>query len=237
MLERNKIYFDDCIDGMKKIENEVCDLIIADIPYNIGIAEWDTWKTIQEYKMWLDKIFLECFRILKPTGQIYVYSSEQYIAEVKLLLDKYFSFKNIIIWSRDGNPIAKKYFTRLYEPICYYTKSEKYQINWENIKIPTKCNDKRWNKEKNPSNVWMIPRLQGNSKERVGHPSQKPLAIRDRIIKASSKENDLICIPFVGSGSEIISAINNNRNYIGFELEKKYFDLAVNRINDLTKKK
>lgn len=84
------------------------------------------------------------------------------------------------------------------------------------------------------SNVWSDSYITYNSPEKVNHPSQKPLSICDRIIKASSNENDLIYIPFAGSGSEIVSCINNNRRWIATELSEDYIENIIKpRINTI----
>lgn len=84
----------------------------------------------------------------------------------------------------------------------------------------------------NPSNVWFDSQVSFNSKEKVDHPTQKPLSICDRIVKASSNKKDLVYIPFAGSGSEIASCIKNNRNYIASEINKEYVDnIIIPRIN------
>lgn len=138
---------------------------------------------------------------------------------------------------------TKKNYMSAREDFLFLTKSENYTFNipYSNDKSLRKdlgSNGKpRKNEFKRISNVWFdITEASQSSKERCEHPTVKAQALCDRIIKTHSNENDIVLIPFVGSGSEVISAINNNRNYIGSELDKKYFLLAKNRIKEMTKK-
>lgn len=103
--------------------------------------------------------------------------------------------------------------------------------SWERCRYERKNRKNFENNKVNPSNVWFDSLVSKNSKERFNHPSQKPLSICERIIKASSNNNDLIYIPFVGSGSEIIACIRNNRNYIATEINNEYIiNIIIPRI-------
>lgn len=236
-MELNKIYNMDCIEYMKTLPSECIDLIIIDPPYYEVKGEFDfIFENEEEYLNFINNTIKECKRILKSNGSLYLYCSQQMGAYIDLILRENFIIKNRIIWYRSGGISPTKKFKLSHEPLFYCVKDINNHIwNPDDIRVKSKYaeKDKRLNpKGKVPDDVWEIPNLVGKKKEKVNHPTQKPLAICDRIIKASSNENDLVYIPFAGSGSEIISCINNNRNYLATEISKQYIDeVIMPRIN------
>ena len=250
-IELNKIYNIDCIEYMKTLPNNCIDLIIADPPYfKIVKEEWDNqWKTEEDYLNWCSIWISECSRILKEDGTIYVYGSQQLITELEILLKNELIFRKRLIWYRADNQRQRTtIYNENYEPILYFTKTDKYTFNNSALQIPSKYagqKHKRYDKNGNPywkevnptkqcGDVWEINKVKGGSKEDTKHKTQKPLMICDRIILASSNEEDLIYIPFGGSGSEIVSCIINNRNYIATEINKEYIDeIIIPRIKEL----
>ena len=247
-MEINKIYNMDCIEYMKSMPNESVDLIIADPPYfQILKNDWDNmWKSEEEYYSWCNEWIRECFRILNKNGSMYIWNWFDNICEMGHIAKKHnFIIRNLICWNRGGGREKTNWGSKK-EDLLYLTKTNKPVFNLEDILISANDSNrkmskqawergryerkgrKNYNKESvNPSNVWYDSLVASNSKEKVNHPSQKPLSICDRIIKASSNENDLIYIPFAGSGSEIISCINNNRNYIATELNNDYIEEII----------
>lgn len=250
----NKIYNMDCIEYMKTLPNECVDLIIADPPYyKIIKEEWDNQReSKEEYLNWCNEWIKECCRILKINGSMYCYSSQQMATDIEIILKKYLFFRKRLIWYRADNQKQRKaIFNENYEPIAYFTKSDKYIFNNNSLQIPSKNagkKHKRYDKNGNPywkeinptkqcGDVWEISKVKGGSKQDTKHKTQKPLDICNRIIKASSNENDLVYIPFAGSGSEIISCILNNRRYLATEINKDYIDnIIMPRIEKLNSK-
>jgi site-specific DNA-methyltransferase (adenine-specific)/adenine-specific DNA-methyltransferase len=160
------------------------------------------------------------------------------------------SYRRQIIWFYQNGfaGYSSRTLAAHYEPILWFSKGEKYTYNpirepyksEERLKYKIIKNGKVW--EPNPEgrlagDVWEFPTLAGRRfrEEKVDHPTQKPLSISLRIVKHFSNENDLIVIPFAGSGSECLAAIMENRNYIGFELNPDYIKIAKNRISDWKK--
>lgn len=250
-MELNKIYCIDCIEYMKTLPDECIDLIVADPPYyKVTKEDWDNlWETEEEYLNWCDEWIKECSRILKVNGSIYCYSSQQMATDIELILKRYLTFRKRLIWYRADNQKQRKtVFNESYEPLAYFTKSNEYTFNNDALQIPSKYagkKHKRYDKDGNPywkeinstkqcGDVWEINKVKGGSKQDTKHKTQKPLDICDRIIKTSSNENDLVFIPFAGSGSEIESCIINKRNYLATEISKEYVDnIIIPRINKL----
>ena len=147
--------------------------------------------------------------------------------------------KRIIIWARKrgfnntrGHALASGY-----EPIAYYVKCGG-DITFNNIKIKSNTNRKEYKDGMlkdgvSLSDVWTdIPSLPHNSKEKTSHPTQKPLKLIERIIEMSTNDGDVVLDACMGSGTTAVACMNTNRNFIGFELNKEYFDIAINRIKE-----
>lgn len=253
MLEINKIYNEDCLKTMSKIESNSIDLIVADPPYyKIVKEDWDNqWKTEQEYYEWCRKWIKESKRILKKNGSLYIWNWFDNICELgHIATDEGFIIRNLITWNRGGGRERNNWCSKK-EELLYLTLTDNPTFNLENVLLPAdhpsrKMSKQAWergkyerkgrknyNKESvNPSNVWYDSLVARNSKEYVGHPTQKPLSVCDRIVKASSNKGNLVYIPFAGSGSEIVSCINNQRNYIASETNIDYInEIIINRIH------
>tara|TARA_R100001082_G_scaffold36739_1_gene19345 strand:+ start:56 stop:829 length:774 start_codon:yes stop_codon:yes gene_type:complete len=248
MITLNKIYKGDCIEIIRSIEEESVDLIICDPPYNLGKDfgnESDKWDSIDEWldwcKLWLD----ECKRVLKHSGSLFVYGSHHYICYLQCYLYEIeLLYKRVLIWHyENGKSQHTKAPCVTYEPILWFTKTNNYTYHiirepyksTERLKHKITKNGKVWtpNPEgKRGGDVWKIPTLAGRRfrDEKVDHPTQKPLALCDKIINHFSNKHDIVLIPFAGSGSECVSAKNNNRSYIGVEINPNYISIAIDRL-------
>ena len=256
-MELNKVYNMDCIEYMKTLPNECVDLIIADPPYFKIHGDFDfIWDNVEDYIKWCRECLLECERILKPTGSLYVWGVIGYgngFPLMKLIdyLEKNTDLK-VINWITQRNVRGRgttKGYMRAREELVFMAKSKKY--TWNNAYTNERSNRKdmgangkpRTNEFKRCSDVWVdITEASQSSKQRfklsngTNFPTVKSLALCDRIINSSSNEGDLIYIPFAGSGSEIVSCINNNRNYIATELNKDYIeDIIKPRIDKIAR--
>jgi DNA modification methylase len=252
MLKPNNIYKGDCLELFKKIESESIDLIIADPPYGIimdfgngekwNLKEHDIWFSWM--KKWLD----ESKRVLKQNGSIFVYGIHHNIGFVQTYLyDLGLSYGRQFIWHYENNwSKYKKSPAATYEPLLWFYKGKKYTFHEmrepyksvDRLKHKIIKNGKVWTPHpegKMGGDVWDIPVLAGKrfEHERVNHPTQKPLQICDRIIKHFSNKDDLILVPFAGSGSECVSASVNTRKYIGFELNPVYIKMAKKRLKEV----
>lgn len=241
MLQLNEVYNEDCTKFMQILPSKSIDLILADPPYYGIVKElWDNqWRTETEYLSWCEEWIKESARVLKPNGSIYCWGcfgeNNLAFAKLSLIFEKYFQFKNWINWRHEYGFRGKTNFSYKKEELLYFVNNKKnYTFNYLDIKEKATRNGAKETDTRVPSNIWEV-KWNNMSKERIkGFPCQKPLEICDRIIKASSNENDLVYIPFAGSGSEIVSCIKNNRNYIATETNKQYIDEIIKpRINEL----
>jgi len=250
MIKKNIITMGDCLKLIKEIPDESIDLIIADPPYNLGKDfgnESDKWDDVQDWISWSKKWLSECKRVLKPDGSLFVYGIHKYICYLQCYLYEIgMNYGRMFIWNYENNwSQYSKSPASHYEPLLWFTKTKKY--TYEQIREPYKSqerlkhkitkNGKVWKPNpdgKHGGDVWSFPVLAGKrfEKERVDHPTQKPLSITNRIVNHFSKKGDLILVPFVGSGTECVSAKINNRNFIGFEINPKYILTAKRRLKE-----
>ena len=234
----NILVLGDCLENMKKMQSKTIDCVITDIPYfQVVDDDWDNqWENSEEYLEFIHNCIKEFDRITKDDASIIMFTGRQYNRHIALLLDKYFEERRIIIWSRKRafNNTRGKALASGYEPICYYTKGNPV---FNNIKIQSESKRKEYTEGTlkdgvSLSDVWSdIPALPHNSKEKVKHSSQKPIALMERCVLLCSKENDTVLDPFMGSGSTGVACKNLNRTFIGIEANKEHFELAKHRIH------
>lgn len=249
-MELNKIYNIDCIEYMKTLPNECVDLIIADPPYfRIVKEDWDNqWNTEFDYIDWCKKWITECSRILKSSGNIVIWGQlgEKYITYARLLVVledefKEFNRKNIITVKRNKGQGTNSNFMSNREEFIWLTKAKNksYTFNKQYTQEVKNNYGYKRNKDK-PSfkvagNVWcdiVFPWF-GSKEEPYVNTAQKPIVACNRIIHGLSNEGDVVYIPFAGSGSEIVSCIKNNRNWVATEINKEYIEEIINlRIED-----
>ncbi|MDY6783351.1 MAG: adenine-specific DNA-methyltransferase [Cyanobacteriota bacterium] len=244
------IYYGEVVDILKtKIQDESIDLIFADPPYNIGkkFSNFnDRWPSDKAYAEWAYTWLDECVRILKPSGTLYVMTSTQAMPHFDLFLRDKLTIISRIIWHYDSSGVqAKKYFGSTYEPILHCVKDSKnYTFNADEVKIDAKTGSQRklidyrksiptpYNSTKVPGNVWCINRVRYRMSEYEKHPSQKPEALLERIIKASSNPNDMVLDPFSGTFTTSAVAKRLNRFSIGIENQNEYIKIGLRRILD-----
>lgn len=240
-LEKNKVHLGDCIKLMKTFPKNSIDLIFADPPFNIGI-KYDNYldnKSYHEYYRWSEQWIKETYRILKPTGSIYVAIGDEFAAEIKMILtNTKYIFRNWIIWYYTFGQNQRKKFNRAHAHIFYFTKSkDKFYFNNTDIRIPSArqliYKDKRAHpKGKIPDDVWEFSRVCGTFNERIGdHPCQMPESLLERIIKASSQEGDVVLDPFGGTGTTVVVAARLKRKFITIDISNKYVNVINKRLS------
>jgi len=223
----------ECLELLKKIPDNSIQLIICDPPYNINLAEWDNFNN---YIEWAAEWLKESERVLSPSGSIAIFGGLQYqneagsgdLIEIISYMKHYSNMllANLIIWYYANGMSAHRFFANRHEEIAWFAKTNKYFFDLDAVRIPfdeaTKTlyrKDKRLKLEsiekgKNPTNVWSIGRLNGNSLERVGHPTQKPLLVIQRLIRALSYKGSTVLDFFAGSGITARVCIEEGRNSI-----------------------
>lgn len=245
--ENSLVILGDSLKVLKKIKDGTVDLIFADPPYGIGKDfgnDSDFFESKEEYftwcKIWID----ECFRILKNNGTMYFMSSTQNISILDLYVDKKYHIINRIVWTYDSSGVqSKNRYGSLYEPIIMATKSDKskYIFNYKDIMVEAKTGAKRklidyrrtppqpYNTKKVPGNVWEFTRVRYRMKEYENHPTQKPEALLQRVILASSNEGDIVLDPFSGSFTTSKVAIDLKRRAIGIDSNVDFFKIGLRR--------
>lgn len=234
----------------KKVADESVDLIFLDPPYNIGkkFGNWvESWETEEEYLEWCYEWLEICIKKIKPNGSLYFMSATQYMPYFDIYLRNKLHILSRIVWTYDSSGVqAKKYFGSLYEPIIHCVKDKNhYTFNYEDILIPTKSAERGlidyrgkeprpYNSEKVPGNVWDdIVRVRFRMKEYIKHPSQKPEALLERIIKASSNVGDIVLDPFSGTCTTCAVAKKLGRKYIGIEKYEGFYEEGLKRIKEM----
>ena len=243
----NKIFNEDCIKGINKIPDKSIDLILTDPPYSLGKDygnDSDT-KDPEEYLAWTFRWINAVIPKLKERGSIYIFLSWQFSPEIFSYLKKRLIMVNEIIWDRRVPSMggSTRKFTSVHDNIGLFAKRKDYYFNVDEVRIPYDEETKKARTRSifvgakwleigyNPKDVWVNSRLHRQDPERENHPTQKPLAIIDRMIKASCPVNGIVLDPFMGSGTTAISCIRNGRRYSGFEINKAYCRMINNRID------
>ena len=251
----HKIIHSDAIIALnEEIADESIDLIFADPPYNIGkdfAGCKDKWETDEAYLEWCYEWLNLCVKKLKPSGAFYVMTSTQFMPYFDILLRKKLTILSRLVWAYDSSGVqAKRYFGSMYEPILFCVKNKNnYTFNAEDIKVEAKTGAKRklidyrknppqpYNTEKVPGNVWDFARVRYRMDEYENHPTQKPIALLERIIKASSKVGDVVLDPFSGTFTTSYVAKTLGRQSIGIELQEEYIKIGLRRLELATEYK
>lgn len=238
----------DSLEIMKNMKKNTIDLIFADEPYNIGKDfgnNKDTWKSTEDYVNWNKKWISEAMRILKDNGTMYLMTSTQYMPYIDIFIQENYHIVSRIIWNYDSSGVqSKKYFGSLYEPILMITKNKKakYTFNYEDILVEAKTGAKRklidyratpprpYNTKKVPGNVWNFNRVRFKMEEYENHPTQKPEALLERIILASSNKNEIVFDPFGGSFTTSTVAEKLGRKSISIDLNPEYYEIGIRRV-------
>jgi site-specific DNA-methyltransferase (adenine-specific) len=246
----NKTIYQDMFDALKYLPNECVDLMIIDPPYNLTKlfnGHLFNKKTLDEYEIWFDLWLHQLTRLLKKTASLYICSDWQSSSAIHRTITKYFKVRNRITWEREKGRGAQMNWKNCLEDIWFCTISDHYTFNIEAVKLKRRVlapyrdknqQPKDWQHSDlgnyritYPSNVWTdisIPFW--SMPENTDHPTQKPEKLIAKLILASSKENDVVFDPFLGSGTTSVVAKKLNRHYIGIEAELEYCCLAEKRL-------
>jgi site-specific DNA-methyltransferase (adenine-specific) len=245
----HQILFGDTLIALKnEVKDNSVDLIFVDPPYNIGknfSGKIDKWEKDEDYISWCYEWIDLCIKKLKPSGSFYVMTSTQFMPFFDIYIREKIDILSRIVWSYDSSGVqAKNYYGSLYEPILFCVKDQKnYTFNANDILVEAKTGAKRklidyrknppqiYNSQKVPGNVWEFSRVRYRMDEYENHPTQKPVALLERIIKASSNEGDVVLDPFSGSFTTSFVAKKLGRKSIGIELQEEYIKIGLRRLD------
>jgi site-specific DNA-methyltransferase (adenine-specific) len=232
------IAVEDCVRLLRGLPSGSIQLVICDPPYNINVASWDDHF---HYVDWAGQWLSEVERVLAPSGNFVTFGGLQYQDKagsgdlVSLIgwmrAHSRMRLANLIIWNYPNGLGAHRFFANRHEEIAWFAKSPKYFFDLDAVRTKLDASrlarykrDKRLNPDSldkgiNPTNVWNIPRLNGNSRERVGHPTQKPKRLIERLVRALSYPESTVLDFFAGSGVTSRVAIETRRHSISADID------------------
>ncbi len=245
----DQVHHGDCVDLLAALPDGSAQLIIADPPYNLGPAFGNSheWRHDSDWAAWCRTWLEECHRVLRPDGNLFVYGIHHYLCYLQVALyEMGLVYRRQIIWHyENGFSRTTTTLANHYEPLLWFAEDAKsyYRTirepykSTERLKHPITKGGRVWTPHPDgrlAGDVWKFPTLAGRRfrDEKVNHPTQKPLALTDRIVQHFSEEGALVVVPFAGSGTECVSAATNGRHYWGAEVNAAYAELARQRVSE-----
>ena len=243
------VIWGDAIEALRsRVPNQSVDLVFCDPPYNIGKnfnGRKDKWETEGKYLDWCFQWISLCIDKLKGNGSFYLMAATQTMPFFDAFLRTRLAIVSRIVWHYDSSGVqAKRCFGSLYEPILHCVKSPKdYTFNADAILVEAKTGAVRklidyrkpvptqYGTRKVPGNVWTIPRVRYRTPEYEEHPTQKPVALLERIILASSNPGDTVLDPFAGTFTTCFVAKKHGRRSLGIEIEEAYLKIGLRRLD------
>ena len=236
----NQLYHGDNLAILREMPDASVDLICTDPPFNTG-KDWgafnDKWEGgLKGYLKFMEPRCVEMRRVLKNTGSLYLHCDPTASHYLKVMLDSVFGikqFRNEIVWCYDTGNTTSKSYRRLHDAILFYTKTSDYVFSIP--MVPRVCQNQILtdNRKKSPS--WWIdlkPYRHVKHVERTSYPTQKPVALYARIIKASSNQHDTILDPFAGSGTTLDAAQSLGRQWIGIDQSEEAISVIQKRLEE-----
>jgi len=247
----------DCQEILKTFEPNQFQTIVADPPYFQVLLEenWDNqWQTEEDYLSWTEDWIRKAAHLLKDDGLFFIFGQlgkrEHLWIHVCSLATRILQFHDMLIWDRAvGYNERYDSFTPCYEMILVLRKTKDARPFFDKDAVRTSYNDgtikqylkdKRYKdlearrthleKGKYATNILRVPSLKGSSKEKVGHPSQKPIKLIEMLVISASREGDKVLDPFLGSGTTAVVCQNLNRDFVGIEIEPKYIEITESRL-------
>ena len=237
-IQLDRIYNEDCLEGMKRIPDGTVDLVVTDCPYKIcsggctkAVPEYDecggilthrktekrtdwvddvrTGKMFQDNEIAFDEWLPVIYAKLKEQAHCYIMVNSRNLKELQQKAEAAgFKFHNLLIWDK-GNATPNRWYMQAFECIIFLRKGRAFNIN-------------------NPgtSTILRVPNIRGNKM----HPTEKPVDLMKILIENSTHEGGVVLDPFMGSGTTAIACIKERRHFIGFELNSEYYEKAVKRI-------
>lgn len=244
----------DSIAWLQGLPAASVDLVVADPPYGIAKAWWDTWATRQEYVQWASGWIDEVARVLRPTGSAYIMGFSEVLADLKWAAADRFDGCRWLVWAYRNKGNLRADWGRSHESLLHLRKSRTFTMNVDAVRIPYNAHTRRYPERKQgatsqfggatsagrswtphpggarPRDVIEIPVLNNGMAETTGHPTQKPEELIRRLIEASSDPGGVVLDPFGGSGTTAVVAELLGRRWIVCEREDEYIGYAIERL-------
>jgi len=243
----------DNLSFMRALPDEGMKLIVTSPPYNIG-KSYEKRKSLDTYIAEQAQVIAESVRLLHPEGSLcwqvgnHVQNGEIFPLDMVLypvFMQHGLKLRNRIIWHFEHGLHCKKRLSGRHETILWFTKNDEYTFHLDPIRVPSKYPNKKYFKGdkigqlsgnplgKNPGDVWIFPNVKNNHVEKTIHPCQFPVELVERLVLALTETGDAVLDPYMGVGSAVVAALKHGRAGFGCDIEKKYVDIAWQRIHAL----
>lgn len=242
----DQLFNEDALAGLGRIPDGSIDLILTDPPYGLGkdYGNDSDKQAAADYLVWTERWIDAALPKLKPTGSLYIFLTWRYAPEIFVMLKQRMTMLNEIIWDRRVPSMggSVRSFTSVHDTIGFFAKDKGYYFNLDAVRIPYDAETKKARSRSifvgakwlelgyNPKDVWSVSRLHKEDPERVDHPTQKPLEIIERMVRASCPPGGVVLDLFMGSGTTAIAAKRCGRHFVGFELNPDYCQITQDRL-------
>lgn len=244
------IYLGDCLELLGEIPDGQASLIVTSPPYNIG-KQYEKKGSVNAYLDMQAETIAEAVRICADEGSIcwqvgnYVDNGE--ILPLDILLFPIFAkhglqLRNRVVWHFEHGLHCTKRFSGRYEVILWFTKTDAYHFDLDAVRVPQKYQSKKYfkgpkagllscnPKGKNPGDLWIMPNVKANHREKTEHPCQYPIALVERLVLALTEPGDLVVDPYLGAGTSAVAAVMHARRAAGADVMSEYLDIARARV-------
>lgn len=241
-----QLYAEDCLETLRRMSTGSIDLLLQDMPYGVTQNKWDKIPD-------LDLMWEEWLRVTKPNGAM-IFTAQQPFTS-SLIMSMLSLFRYDIIWHKrtpSGVLNANKMPIRTHEHILIFYRSlptfnpqktlgnkvcgiKKHKVNSENYRNTDRYTDYKDDGSRFPTSVLDITGIVNNSNEKIAHPTQKPIKLMRTLIKTYSNENETVFDGYSGSGTTAAACLKENRQFIGSELSKEYFEMSVKRLDEIVR--
>jgi site-specific DNA-methyltransferase (adenine-specific) len=247
---RNRIFCQDVITGIAQVPDGAIDLIIADPPYGLGKDYGNDSDKLDAdaYLRWMAQWINAVLPKLKANGSLYIFLTWRTSPEIFVMLKQHMTMMNEIIWDRRVPSMGggTRRFSSVHDTVGFFVNAKNYYFDLDAIRVPYDAVTKKARSRSlfagakwlelgyNPKDVWSVSRLHREHRERADHPTQKPLEIVERMVKASCPQGGVVLDPFMGSGTSAVAAQRCGRDYVGFELNPDYCEMIGQRLQRLS---
>lgn len=253
---RGQLWQGDALEWLASLPSACVDLVIADPPYNIGKAHWDTFEDDDKYLGWSLGWIEQAARVLKPHGTLYVFGFSEILADLKRPSMRFFHSCRWLVWSYRNKANLGSDWGRSHESILHLRKSKSARLNIDDIRVPYGAHTlkypshpqaqssaygngaerEHWTpnpRGAKPKDVLEVPTTCNGMGEKTPHPTQKPEELIRKLVLASSQPNDLVLDPFSGSGTTPVVAEQLGRAWLGCEKEEPHNGWAIQRLRNV----
>ena len=242
----NQVFCEDALAGLARIPDGSVDLILTDPPYNLGkdYGNASDQQTVEEYLRWTEQWIDAALPKLKPNGSLYIFLTWRFSPEIFVMLKQRMTMMNEIIWDRRVPSMggSVRSYSSVHDTVGFFVGRKDYYFDLDAVRIPYDAETKKARSRSifigakwlevgyNPKDVWSVSRLHREHPERANHPTQKPLEIIERMVKASCPPGGVVLDLFMGSGTTALAARRCGRQFVGFELNPEYCAIINERL-------